>query len=106
MSLTEKETDVIIDGFEKVKMRLEKTTNEQADLKNSVSLLQKSLQAYRKMGLSGQAEAGPEHNHFWANEGMAKEFGELILQCVGRGQKAMGEVFGEGGALVPIEMST
>jgi HK97 family phage major capsid protein len=106
MALTEKETDAIVDNFTKVKERLEKTTNEQTDLKNSVSQLQKSLQAYRKMGLSGQAETSQEHNHFWANEDDAKAFGGLILQCCGRGQKAMGEVLGEGGALVPIELAT
>lgn len=107
MSLTEKETDAIVDNFTKVKERLEKTTNEQTDLKNSVSQLQKSLQAYRKMGLSGQAEIGQEHTHFWQTESEAKAFGELILQCCGRGgQKAMGEVLGEGGAFVPIELAT
>jgi HK97 family phage major capsid protein len=101
--LTEKETDVIVDNFTKVKERLEKTTNEQTDLKNSVMQLQKNLQAYRKMGLTGQTETGEAYHHFWQTESMAKEFGELIWQCLGR--KAMGEVT-EGGVLVPIEMST
>lgn len=104
--LTEKETDAIVDNFTKVKERLEKTTNEQAELKNNISQLQKSLQAYRKMGLTGQVEAGQEHTRFWQTESDAKAFGELILQCCGRGQKAMGEVLGEGGALVPIELAT
>ena len=103
MSLSEKETDAIVDNFTKVSGYLEKTKNEQTDLKNSVSLLQKSLQAYRKMGLSGQAEAGEASPHFWPSEGMAKDFGELIWQALGR--KAMGEAIGSGGVLVPIEMA-
>lgn len=67
--------------------------------------LQKGIQQYRKMGLIGQAETGQEHNRFWQTESDAKAFGELILQCCGRGQKAMGEVLGEGGALIPIEQA-
>jgi HK97 family phage major capsid protein len=104
MALTEKETDAIVDNFEKVRGRFEKTTNEQTELKNNLAQLQKSIQAYRKMGLSGQAEAGEASPHFWPSEGMAKDFGELIWQALGR--KAMGEALGEGGVLVPIEMST
>jgi HK97 family phage major capsid protein len=58
------------------------------------------------MVITGRTETGEEYHRFWANESDAKAFGELILQCCGRGQKAMGEVLGEGGALVPIEMAT
>ena len=101
--LTEKETDAIVDNFEIVKGRLDKTTSEQTELKNSFFQLQKSLQQYRKMGLIDQTAAGEESHHFWPNEGMAKEFGELIWQCLGR--KAMGEGIGEGGVLVPTGMS-
>jgi HK97 family phage major capsid protein len=103
MSLTDKETDAICDNFGIIKGRLEKTTSEQNELKNNIGQLQKALNLYKKIGLSGQAEAGQADNHFWPNEGIAKEFGELIWQVLGR--KAMGEVV-EGGVLVPTEMSS
>jgi len=56
------------------------------------------------MVMAGRTETGQEYNRFWATESDAKAFGELILACCGRGQKAMGEV-SEGGALVPIEQA-
>jgi len=104
MSLTEKETDVIVEGFEKASSGFEKIKNEQTELKNNLAQLQKSIQAYKKLGLSGQAEAGEASPHFWPSEGMAKDFGELIWQALGR--KAMGEAIGSGGVLVPTEMAT
>ena len=104
MSLTEKETDVIVEGFEKASSGFEKIKNEQTELKNNLAQLQKSIQAYRKMGSIGQAEAGEASPHFWPSEGMAKDFGELIWQALGR--KAMGEAIGSGGVLVPTEMSS
>ena len=104
MSLTEKETDVIVEGFEKASSGFEKIKNEQTELKNNLAQLQKSIQAYRKMGLSGQTEPGQEHTHFWQTESDAKAFGELIWQALGR--KTMGEAIGSGGVLVPTEMAT
>ena len=104
MSLTDRETDVIVEGFEKASSGFGKIKNEQTELKNNLAQLQKSIQAYKKMGSIGQAEAGEASPHFWANEGMAKDFGELIWQALGR--KALGEAIGSGGVLVPIEMAT
>jgi HK97 family phage major capsid protein len=73
---------------------------------DQIKQFSQSLRQYGKMVMTGRTETGEEYHRFWANEEMAKEFGELILQCCGRGQKAMGEVLGEGGLLVPIEQAT
>ena len=103
--LNTEEKENITTGFKAAGERFDRIETEQKESRNFLSLLAKEIQQYRKMGLIGQAETGQEHNHFWQTENDAKAFGELILQCCGRGQKAMGEV-SEGGVLVPIEMST
>jgi len=102
--LTIEEKENITTGFKTAGERFDKVTNEQNELKNNIGQLQKALNLYKKMGSIGQAEAGEASPHFWANEGMAKDFGELIWQALGR--KAMGEAIGSGGVLVPIEMAT
>jgi len=101
--LNVEEKENITTGFKAAGERFDRVENEQKDLKSHIEQLANYLKQYEKMVMAGRTETGEEYHHFWPNEGMAKEFGELIWQCLGR--KAMGEVT-EGGVLVPIEMST
>jgi HK97 family phage major capsid protein len=102
LNIEEKEN--IATGFKAAGERFDRVETEQKESRDSIMRLQKSLTAYRKMDLSGQAETGEASPHFWPSEGMAEEFGELIWQALGR--KAMGEAIGSGGVLVPTEMAT
>jgi HK97 family phage major capsid protein len=102
--LTSEEKENITTGFKTAGERFDKVETEQKDFRNHIDELTKHLRQYGKMVLSGRTETGEEYHHFWQTEGMAKEFGELIWQCLGR--KAMGEARGEGGVLVPTEMAT
>jgi HK97 family phage major capsid protein len=102
--LTIEEKENITNGFKTAGERFDKVENEQKDCRNHLDELAKFFRQYGKMVLSGRTETGEKYHHFWQTESMAKEFGELIWQCLGR--KAMGEAIGEGGVLVPIEMAT
>jgi len=94
----------ITTGFKAAGERFDKIETEQKESRNFIDLLARELRQYGKMAMSGRLETGEEYHHFWPSEGMAKDFGELIWQALGR--KAMGEAIGEGGVLVPTEMST
>jgi len=102
LDVVEKEN--IATGFKAAGERFDKVEIEQKESRNFISQLAKELRQYQKMVMSGRAENGQEYHRFWQSEAMAKDFGELIWQALGR--KAMGEAIGEGGVLVPTEMSS
>jgi len=103
--LNVEEKENIATGFKTAGERFDRVENEQKDFRNHLDQLANYLKQYGKMVMAGRTETGEEYHHFWPNESDARAFGELILQCCGRGgQKAMGEV-SEGGVLVPIEQA-
>jgi len=74
--------------------------NEKLKMFNSDIASQMKLVRKRSFGSPGD---GTGNRSFWPNEGMAKDFGELVLKALGK--KAMGESTNVGGGfLVPDEM--
>jgi len=95
------------DGFDAVEERIktvEKETDQgMVEMKQVIDDLQKQLKAYRA-AMAGRSDVIADQTRFWPSDEEAKKFGELVLAAAS--QKAMGEVAGTGGMLVPTELSS
>lgn len=104
MPLSAIEKQEIGDGFTAAGERMGNIESSAEHYEKSLELIMQQLKAYGKAVTSGVVR-GEDYQSFWPSEELAGQFGELVLQVIGR--KAMGEgTMTGGGALVPREMAS
>ena len=95
----------VAQGFKAAGERMNTLETSQAELRQAMDQLAKSIRLQTKAFLTGRTESGESYNRFWPTEEYAKQFGELVFRVINN--KAMGEgTLTGGGALVPDELSS
>ncbi|MBN2375719.1 MAG: phage major capsid protein [Sedimentisphaerales bacterium] len=96
----------VVKSFEKVSERLNNRDADVAYLKLAVEDIVKRLKFLGRAARGGAMD-GSDYSGFWPNEEAAKSFGDLVLEAIGKKDKAMDTTVGsEGGVLVPESLSS
>lgn len=104
--LTVEEKADLASGFKAAGERMSDVEDDMQQIKHNFDDLHKFLKVYTKNLVHASLGAGSPQG-FWPNEGDARAFGEIILQALGRKEKAMGEGTNVGGGiLIPDELSS
>ena len=88
----------ILDGFKAAGDRMDATDEGISHLKKDLENVLKQLKLYGKAVLAGGYQSDQKRKTFWQDEGQAKDFGNLILQVIGR--KDMSELDNIGGGFL------
>ena len=90
-------------GFQAAGQRMDTIENVLTDTQKSLQMVMTEIQKQNKRLLSTPV-SGQSFDRVWQTENEAKEFGDIILQCMGK--KAMSsENLSEGGVLLPEQLS-
>jgi len=101
--LTAEEKEKLSQGFNAAGERMNSIENNIKEIEACYKTLTEQFKRYGKALISGTLD-GKDHQGFWPNDGMAKEFGMHVLKIIGANVKTMSGA-GEGSNLVPIELS-
>lgn len=94
----------VTEGFKAAGERMDDFDSSIGEVKACIDILTNQFKRYGKALISGTLD-GKDHQGFWPNESMAKEFGENVMRIIGVRGKMM-TTAGTGDAIVPTELAS